>query len=307
MNIDDLVKSYEGGSVVYFEEEDYETIIDRYLDQDKVKEAVEAAKKGCMHYPFSSELKLRLADLHIVEERINEAMEIIHSLEHSYDARIDVALLKARALMHTGQRKEAHFWYEQAISQTEGKEDTFESLLVAAEDCVEYEDFKAAVSYFLRAKSIQPLETDMLNDLAYCYERIDDLNNSITCYEEYLDVLPFDDRVWYNVGTLYGMNANTEKALEAFDYALTLNPNQVSALYNQSILLYNMARYADAEDSLRRFLEAEPDDFSAICYLALCCLEQEKLEDAITTLRKALKLNPMDEWCLSKLKELTSK
>jgi tetratricopeptide (TPR) repeat protein len=56
---------------------------------------------------------------------------------------------------------------------------------------------------------------------------------------------------------------------------------------DQAIERYNKAEYAEAESSLRKAVEANPDDPRANRYLGLALLEQEKYSEAEPYLRKA--------------------
>ena len=96
----DLIKRYENvvhrKSRDYFDEEEFEMIIDHYLSANKSKEAVAAADRGSAQYPYSSELKLRYADILIIRGDVTRALQLLQHVEQMGVNDSDVHFLKAR-------------------------------------------------------------------------------------------------------------------------------------------------------------------------------------------------------------------
>lgn len=99
-------------------------------------------------------------------------------------------------------------------------------------------------------------------------------------YQKYLDIDPFNDNVWFNVGTIYARELKFEKAIEAFDYAFAINPYNSSVLYNKAILLVNTDKYDKAIDTFTLFLELEPYNLFALSGIGYAYLAKDKIEDA---------------------------
>ena len=56
------------------------------------------------------------------------------------------------------------------------------------------------------------------------YEKAIEYNNLL------LDIDPYSYDGWVNIGKLYSMNEQHDKAVDAFDFALTVNEGDVSVL-----------------------------------------------------------------------------
>jgi len=129
---------------------------------------------------------------------------------------------------------------------------------------------------------------EIINDLAFCFERKDNLSRSLEFYEKYLDKDPFNDNVWFNIGTIYARDLNLNKAVEAFDFAIALNPYNSSVLYNKAILLINTGRYDEGIAVFTEFLKMEPDNIFALIGIADAYLGKDRLDDAMKFFMMAL-------------------
>ena len=78
----------------------------------------------------------------------------------------------------------------------------------------------------------------MLIDLAYANEMKGDFGRAIEYNNRLLDLDPYSFEGWVNIGKLYSMNKQYDKAIDAFDFALTINENDVSALKMKALSLY---------------------------------------------------------------------
>ncbi len=63
--------------------------------------------------------------------------------------------------------------------------------------------YEYLIPYLKKLISLEPDFYAHLYDLAYAYEKTEDFENSISCYLKYLEVEPFSDSAWYNLGIIY--------------------------------------------------------------------------------------------------------
>lgn len=91
----------------------------------------------------------------------------------------------------------------------------------------------------------------------------------------------------------YGKAQQYKKAVDAYDQALALSPNQVDLLLAQSMLLYNLKDFTRYEQSLQKALKLDPNNPDALNALGYFYVERnERLGDAKQLLDKALALAP---------------
>ena len=76
-----------------------------------------------------------------------------------------------------------------------------------------------------------------------------------------------------NLGLLYGLMDETDKALEAINQALELNPgNAALAYFNLGATLVNSGRNEGAITAFRKAIEANPDHANSQYQLGICLL-----------------------------------
>jgi len=96
---------------------------------------------------------------------------------------------------------------------------------------------------------------------ASLYQRSGDLESGVALLEAMLAENPKDDEVLYQLGVLYGMEKNSDKAIEYMSRALELNPNNAHAL---NYVGYSWAERGmnldQAEEYIQRALAQRPND-----------------------------------------------
>jgi tetratricopeptide (TPR) repeat protein len=292
----DLIRRYEDvvhrKSNDYFDEDEFEMIIDHYLSLNKSKEAVAAADRGSAQYPYSSELKLRYADVLIIKGDSSQALQLLQHVEQMGVNDCDVHFLKARAYVQQGKFKEAEIDFAKSWQTEERVDERQRICLVAAGDYLEAREYNLAIRYFLQALERNPHHEQALNDVAYCYDRLDDFQNSVHYYERCLAVNPFNEAAWYNLGNVYSRNEEYEKALQAFDFSIAIEPNNAPVLFNRATTLIVLERFHDAIDSFNEFLVLEPNNAQGLCALAECYENLDCSTEALKHYTQAIGIDP---------------
>lgn len=98
-------------------------------------------------------------------------------------------------------------------------------------------------------------------------------------------------RVFHSLGKLHLRKNNIDEALEAYETALTIDPNFVISYVGLGAALRAKGRIADAISVHKKAIEMAPDYDSAYHHLGVDYMAQHKLDLAIETLHKAIKLN----------------
>lgn len=99
-------------------------------------------------------------------------------------------------------------------------------------------------------------------------------------------------------GIQHGRAGRLAPALEAFDAALALDPKNLKALYNSGLALLGAGRGAASVERFERFLELRPDDALGHFHLARALLRDQKREEALEALQRAVEKGFSDwvEW-----------
>lgn len=147
---------------------------------------------------------------------------------------------------------------------------------------------------------------DLLYSIGLCYinQSSSDRNFSSKAEQSFLDISkskPFES--WFGLGLVYGYrNGSDTKALNAFDKATKLKPNDINAWVNKGLILDNMQNYPEAREAFNNaiglYAKADPK-VAMIWYLKGNAFYMEhNYEEAIIAYKKAIELSPRyaDAW-----------
>lgn len=272
-----------------FSEEEYEFLLNNYIMEGNDKMVNDLAHLAYLQHPYSADIVLRYADVLIVRREIEEAKDILQNLLERTTDNGDVYFLIGRACLKSGEHEEARKNIIKAVALL--PEDASEMLQTAAQDYIDMAEFEKALEYLIDAEAVFTDETELYNDIAFCFERLNRFEDSLVYYEKYLDKDPFNDNVWFNVGTIHARELRFDKSLEAFDYAIALNPENSSVLYNKAIVYVNTENFQKGIDTFTEFLKFEPDNVFAIVGIAEALLAMENLTEAAHYYQQALVLD----------------
>src|SRR5215218_7037069 len=71
----------QGSSYTFIEEDAFENLIDYFDEKDDLSSALEAADYGIQQFPYSSNLKIKKADILIAKRCYGEALELLEKAE----------------------------------------------------------------------------------------------------------------------------------------------------------------------------------------------------------------------------------
>ena len=273
----------------FFDVEEFEQIIDYYLDLRLFTQAHEASEFARSQHPNSPDILIKVIHIYIENGKPLPAMEFINKLPAWEDENPEVSLLKGTALSQLGRMREAEKHFDQALALSE--DDKVEILLNISMTFESARQYGLAVKYLLKAWEYEPDNLAVLYDLGYFYERLHNYKQSLRFYDLYLDEDTFSDNVWFNLGIVLYKLKESRKAIEAYDYAIALNPSYASAYFNKANIYAEQDDYANAIRVYSEFLELEPEHVQAWCYLGECYEEMGDYLEALNIYKKVIEID----------------
>lgn len=277
---------------VFFDVEEFEQIIDYFLDDMQYDKATEAAELGSVQHPASLEIKYKIVHICMEQGNAKEALKLLDDIPDWEQSNSEFHFLYGTALCQTGKLHEAEKSFDHAL--TIATDDIFDALLNIAIAFENARNFRLAIKYLKQAYNIEPDSLSVLYDLGYFHERIDKFDVSISFYQKYLDIDPFSENVWYNLGVVFFKTDQPEKAVDAYEYSIALNPDYASAYFNKANVWASMARFDKAIESFKEFLEIEPTSTQAYCFLGDCYEQIEDYDKALIAYRKVIEIDNTD-------------
>lgn len=156
--------------------------------------------------------------------------------------------------------------------------------------------YKSPEALWYESASLYPSSKRARVNLAVIYDQQGRYEDAKNIFEAVLRQFPNDYFVHTKVALIYQnphyQGRNPQRALEAYNKALALNPNDIVTLYNAGLLMVDVGNYDQAEALFRHSLEINPRFTYGLLGLGLTLIKQGKGAEASSELQKSLNIDP---------------
>ncbi len=121
--------------------------------------------------------------------------------------------------------------------------------------------YEEAVTYLNRAIAADSLYKLAYNYLAYAYDRLGDLEQSILAINKYIDLVPDEPNPYDSRGDLYAANGELSKAIESYRKALERKPDYAPSIEKLGHMHLFAHEYATADSLYRKLATHEQVGF----------------------------------------------
>lgn len=297
----ELVKRYEDmvarDESYFFDTEEFETIIEYYLERNRVKQAQHVLKYASNIYPDSTAFLLREAQVLASSGKLSKAIPRLKNLLRFEPQNEEVLLNLANIYSQLHDHKTAISYIEEALKFAD--EDLRDELWI--ELALEYENldqWDKAIETLKGAIAANPENEMALYEVAYCYEMADLHDQSVVFFNSFLDEQPYSFPAWYNLGNIYTKLEDFENALSAYDFALVIQEDFTPAFLNKANALVKLEQYEEAIAVYLDLHEYEPPQASTFCCIGECYERLGEYERANENYARALDVDSeyADAW-----------
>jgi tetratricopeptide (TPR) repeat protein len=268
-----------------------------------VTHAVEEYKEALNADPGSAELNNALADLYFRTGKIRDAEATARGLLKNSPDNIGAHKLLGRIYLR--QLSEAQNAVssaspngnalDQAIGEYEKivslePTDVEDRMVLGQLYTVKHQPQKAE-DQFRIAQSIEPDSEDVVLNLARLYAESGDIGHAA----KVLEAVPESDRtskMEFALGAAYDQLKRPKDAIAAYERAVDIEPGDPRTMGALAQALLNDDQLDEALKQYQDMAEADPDNSSTLIHIAEIQRRQGKYEDALATIRKALKKDP---------------
>jgi tetratricopeptide (TPR) repeat protein len=121
-----------------------------------------------------------------------------------------------------------------------------------------------------------------------------DYEKALQAYEKTIELDPDYAGAWYNKGVSLVKLDRHKESLKAFEKVLELDPDNAGAWYNKGVSLVNLGRYKESLKALEKALKLSPESTVALSYKGIALAKLGRYEQALAAYDRVLKLNPDD-------------
>ncbi len=293
----ELLEQYEnlrsGRHHSFIEEDAFEKIIEHYQEKEDLPRALEAAELGHERYPFSSLLLIKKADILLANRRYQDALDILEQASLLDAGDINLYILKTDAYLALDQQEKAVKLLEEALLLFEGEEKV-ELLFELADVYDDYEDFEKVFDCLKMILEDDPINEEALYKICFWTDFTGRNEESIRLHDKIINEYPYCELAWFNLAAAYQGLKLYEKAIDAYQYAITIDEKFDYAYRNMGDAYIRLRKYKEAIEALEKVMElAKPED---VIYEAIghCYDKQKNYAHARFYYRKASHLRQED-------------
>jgi len=157
------------------------------------------------------------------------------------------------------------------------------------------EEFEEASYFFRNCISDNPQDYSSLYNLLYAYDQLNKTDEAIVVLNEVLEIDPYSEVAWHQLGLVLLKKEHQKEALSAFDFAIISDDTFTGAYIEKGKLLEAMGRVNEAIDNYEIALNTnDPSAFVFQC-IGRCHENLANTELATKFYLKAIHIEPSNE------------
>lgn len=280
-----FLDAQKAGKEIYFDADEIDKILESLEGQDDYTHYEAILALGLRLHPGNTDLQVRQCKLLIYNEEYEQALKLIDSISDT--EHFELNLLRLECYCALNQYHKVISYIEAHLhDDKEELEEVFEYLAPILSDM----DMNEETSDFIqRGLKLFPDNLLLKDELCLHMEAIGDIDGAIKICNELIDKNPYSVDYWFMLGRLYSMSADYEKAIEAFDFALTCDDSDIELKILKAYCLYMNENYEKAIEVYSEIMELDNSLQSRIIpLLAECYIKQDKYEEGYQILKEHL-------------------
>lgn len=316
------LSGHQEGRDAYFDADEVDELLDSFEESDDYTYYDEVLALGLRLHPGNPDLLIKQCRSYVYNEDYDNALALIESIAESDNENLDMLRLECY-VMQDSYDKVIEYIEQLIADKCEYLEAIFEYIAPILGDI---EKTREAHDFINRGLMLFPDNLILKDELCYTLELEGNIKKAIVVCNELIDKNPYSNDYWYTLGRLYSIDEDYEKAIEAFDFALTCNEADeelkmlkayclyMNQNYEKAIEVYRefqpgneeytspliaecqikLGNYEEAYAILKEIFDQEPDLKDATLYinLARCCAETGREKEATEVLEKAARQVP---------------
>ncbi len=254
-------------NVLFFDSEEFEDIINHYMENGKIALAKKATKLGLEQHPTSTNLKLFQVEMYIFEDKLEIAESLLDELQSIESSNEEIYIQRANIYSRKDDHLKAIHLLEKALEITEDEADV---LNLIGMEYLFMEDYENAKYHFMKCVEIDEDDYSSLYNVIYCFEFLEQNEEAIDFLNIYLNANPYCEVAWHQVGKQYYIMKNYKKALAAYDFAIISDDTFVGAYLEKGKVLEKLKRLNEAIENYTITLNLEDPTSFALLRIGKC-------------------------------------
>lgn len=276
----------------FFDVEQFESIIDHYLEQNELNKAAEVLKFARKQHPTSIDLIFAESNILIGSGKLNKALQLLDAIEGLQPYNEEIYLTKASIYSQLRNYDLAIKNYKKALECAEEELDDIHVDLAFEYENIE--ELDKAIFHLKSALKINPENEAALYEISYCFDLASNNESAIKFFTKFLDDNPYSYIGWYNLGNSYAKSGLHKKCIDALDYCTAINEEFSSAWFSKAKSNVDLGQLTSAIECYEQALELDGELAVTYSYIGECYEKLGKFNLALDHYSRALEQD--HEW-----------
>jgi tetratricopeptide (TPR) repeat protein len=282
-------KMIEGEFQSFFDSYEFEDIVEHYIDNGQLGEAMTSMDIASEQYPYSAIFLIKKAQILTILERLNEAENSLELAQILDPSNVDLYIAKGSILSKRKKHHKALKLFQKAQDLSDEPIEVFP--FVAFEyQCLG--QFQEAIKYLSEFLFSDPEDDIALFNIAYCYERLDAYKDAIDFFSNLINEAPYNEINWYQLGLFYNKAKDYKNAVWALDYAILIDECFTAGYHEKARSLTQLGKSKEAiKTYILTFPFEEPTGYTYL-KIGLCYKDISSFKQAIRYFTKSCHQDP---------------
>jgi len=276
--------------VLFFDSNEFENIIHHYLEIGKMALAKKAIKLGLAQHPTSTSLKLFKIEIHVFENKLDLANELLNSLYELEPSNEEIYIQKASILSKQDAHQKAIDILEKSLEYAEDPADIFALLGM---EYLFLDNYEAAKNYFMKCLELDQDDYSSLFNIVFCFDSLESHTEAIEFLNIYLNSNPYSQVAWHQLGKQYFTLKDYAKALTAFDFAIISDDVFIGAYLEKGKVLEKLKRFDEAIENYKITLALDDPTSFALLRIGHCYEKLGQQDLAVQHYYKTVEEDPL--------------
>ena len=277
---------------LFFDSEEFESIIIYYLESGNSSMANKAIKMAIEQYPKNTSILLLKVEALIFENNIEEAEKIIDSLYDTDRNNSEIIIQKSRILSKRKKHSKSINLLKKISKDCEFYSD---ALVMIGKEYLFIDNFENAKEKFKEYIKNHQLDYAVLNNLLYCFDALGNTDNTINYLNDFLEENPYCEVAWHQLGKQYLKKELFKEALTAFDFAIISDDSFVGAYLEMGKVLEKLNKINQAIEQYEIVTKIDEPNPFALYRIACCHNKLGNIELAISYYNKTVEEDPIHD------------
>lgn len=277
---------------LYFDSDELVEIIEHYLsirDMEYAQKAIEFAKEI---HPENLNILIKEFDFSIENNQIRKAEGQMIALESMANGDIDYVIACAKFYSVKEEHFKAIDLYQQALSLADDEDTKIFILHNLGNEYLSINNCVRAFHYFKSILTIDCQDEEALRSCVECFDEMGKIHESLDFIQQYLDKDPYSEYAWTELGRKYLLIENFTQALDAFDFAIAINPKSINSLMLKAYALELLDNYEEAIEVYKEASKLEYTTATTFMKIGQAYLSLNQKENALEAFHTAIHEDP---------------